>query len=173
MPLSILRLGHRVFRDQRLTTHVFLTTRALGAEKGFYTGQKDSNLEKSLSQTTKNWGGPFEIKYLENYKKLLKSHKGTVAHLTAYGIPFQKKLKEIKTKNLLVIVGGSKVPFEIFEQADWNLSVSNQPISEVSAIGIFLYELKGRKFRSFKNPILKIIPKERGKSVKKIKIPKK
>lgn len=166
MTLSILRLGHRIFRDQRLTTHVFLTARALGVEKAFYTGEKDENLENSLQKIVSNWGGPFSLVYLENEKSLLKNFKGKIIHLTVYGIPFQKKLKEIKkSKSLLVIVGGEKVPPEIYEKADYNLSVSSQPHSEVAALGIFLYELQKKFKENFTNKKLTIVPQEKGKKV--------
>ena len=166
MSITILRLGHRLFRDQRLTTHVFLVARALSATRGFYTGERDNSLEESVKSLVSQWGGVFEVRYIENQKNILKSFKGKIVHLTAYGIPFSKKLKEIrKAKNLLIIVGGEKVPSEIYQKADWNLSVSSQPHSEVAALGIFLYELQGRKFRPFRNARLRIIPKEKGKMV--------
>jgi len=164
MTISILRLGHRIFRDQRLTTHVFLTARALGAYKGFYTGQKDQSLEHSLKKTVKAWGGPFEIKYLESHKKLLKTFKGNVIHLTVYGLPFQKHVKTFKKQDLLVVVGGEKVPADIYQKADYNLSVGSQPHSEVAALGILLYELHGFQSKFLKAK-LKIIPQERGKKV--------
>ena len=167
MPVSILRLGHRIFRDQRISSHVFLTARALGAQKGFYSGEKDQSLEDSLKSTSKNWGGTFPVSYQEP-KTILKKFSGSVVHLTAYGLPFQKKLKELrKQKNLLVIVGSEKVPPEIYQRADYNLSVGSQPHSEVSALGIFLYELQNKKFSNFPKPRLKIIPQERGKKVLK------
>lgn len=169
MSLAILRLGHRIFRDQRITSHCALVARSLRAQKFYYTGEKDQNLEDSIKKAVRNWGGPFEIEYIPSDRNFLKKHKGGIIHLTAYGIPFLKKIKEIKKqKNILVIVGGEKVPPDIYEQADYNLAVGSQPHSEVAALGIFLYELQGRKFNStFKNPKLKIIPQKRGKKVVK------
>jgi len=46
MRTVILRLGHRVQRDQRITTHVGLTAR-LGAE-GILVDSDDSGIEKSI-----------------------------------------------------------------------------------------------------------------------------
>lgn len=163
MSLSILRLGHRIHRDQRLTTHAFLTARALGAKKGFYTGQRDKEMESSVFSAGKKWGGSFSVAFEEKHNNVLKAWKGKVVHLTAYGIPFEKVPEVKKAKNLLVVVGGEKVPPDIYQKADWNLSVGNQPISEVSALGIFLYNLKG--FAKFKNPKMRIVPQERGKLV--------
>ena len=39
--ITILRLGHRVVRDQRITTHVALTSRAFGADKIVISVEKD------------------------------------------------------------------------------------------------------------------------------------
>ncbi|MFT4946665.1 MAG: tRNA (cytidine56-2'-O)-methyltransferase, partial [Natronomonas sp.] len=33
LPVAVLRLGHRPGRDERMTTHVGLTARALGADR--------------------------------------------------------------------------------------------------------------------------------------------
>jgi len=168
--ISILRLSHRIFRDKRISTHCALVGRALGAKEFFYTGEKDKNLEDSIKRVSRQWGGPFQIKHLKNEKDFLKKFPGKVIHLTAYGTPFQKKIKDTrKHKNILLVVGGEKVPPEIYKTADYNLSVSSQPHSEAAALGIFLYELQKRKFpKNFKNPHLKIIPQERGKLVKKL-----
>ena len=45
MPVEILRLGHRISRDPRLSTHLALTARAFLASKLYYYGQHDSSLE--------------------------------------------------------------------------------------------------------------------------------
>jgi tRNA (cytidine56-2'-O)-methyltransferase len=66
-----------------------------------------------------------------------------------------------------VVVGASKVPGEVFEAATWNVAVTNQPISEVSALAIFLDRyFEGKEFSmEFKNAELKIVPSARGKNV--------
>jgi predicted SpoU family rRNA methylase len=46
--LAVFRLGHRVQRDKRLTTHVALVARAFGADKMFYSGDKDTTVEKTV-----------------------------------------------------------------------------------------------------------------------------
>ena len=48
MHISVLRLDHRLPRDERITTHVALVARAFGASEMIYTGQYDSGLEKSI-----------------------------------------------------------------------------------------------------------------------------
>ncbi len=170
MAVSVLRLGHRIFRDQRISTHVFLAARALGAYEGFYTGEKDKNLEKSVKKISEQWGGNFKIKHISSYKKFLKEWKGRTIHLTVYGLPLKKTITGIrKAKKLLVVVGGEKVPPEVYQLADWNVSVTSQPHSEVAALALFLDRyFHGKEFsRKFPKPKMKIIPQERGKLVKK------
>lgn len=171
--LYILRLGHRKARDKRISTHVALVARVFGADKIFYSGEKDENLEESVKKVVKRWGGNFEIEYVKNWKSWLKNFNGVKVHLTMYGIDFKEKLEEIKNfmknKDIVVIVGSEKVPAEIYELADYNLAIGNQPHSEVSALAIFLYELSERKIKnSFENAELRIIPQEKGKKVERI-----
>lgn len=163
--MELLRLHHRAYRDHRITTHVALTARAMGISKMYYTGQKDSEMEKSIDSVTKRFGGKFKVEHLENYKPLIKNKK--VVHLTMYGLPIEKEIKTIKKhKNILVIVGGAKVEPE-FYKLGYNISVTQQPISEVSALAIFLYKYNNEKFsKDFKNAKLKIIPTRIGKLIK-------
>ncbi|MFH1294575.1 MAG: tRNA (cytidine(56)-2'-O)-methyltransferase [Candidatus Aenigmatarchaeota archaeon] len=167
MAVSVLRLGHRIYRDQRITTHVFLTARALGVKEGFYTGQRDTSMEESIGHICKDFGGSFKITYLENWKSFLqkwKSGGGRIAHLTVYGLPFKKTPK--RRDRLMVVVGGEKVPPEIYQMADWNVAVGSQPHSEVAALGLFLYEQNGRKLpEKFVKARLRVVPQERGKKV--------
>ena len=163
--LVILRLNHRISRDKRLTTHVALTARAFGASKLYYTGQKDSEFEDSIKSVVDRVGGSFEIEFIKDYKPIIKSKK--IIHLTVYGLPLEKEITKIKKfKDILVIVGGAKVQPEFYNISDYNISVSQQPISEVSALAIFLYKYFNGKYAEFKNPKLKVIPQARGKLVK-------
>jgi len=164
--IEILRLGHRINRDTRISSHVALVARALNADKLYYTGQKDSSMEKSVMDVVDRFGGSFNIEYIKNYKDILKNKK--IIHLTVYGMPLKDKITEIKSyKDILIIVGGEKVPGEIYNLADVNLSVGNQPHSEVAALGIFLYELSNSKFSEFKDANLRIIPMEKAKKIEK------
>lgn len=164
----VLRLGHRIERDKRLSTHCGLAARAFGAEKLIYTGQKDSGLEESINRVTEQWGGPFSVEYAESPGKVLRLWKGGVAHLTVYGMPVQDKIREIrKEKDLLAVVGGEKVPPEIYQRADWNVQVTGQPHSEAAALAVFLHEyFRGRELsRKFSQAKNEVIPQERGKRV--------
>ena len=169
--IVVLRLGHRIERDKRLSTHCGLVARAFGAGKIVYSGQKDSGLEESINSVTKGWGGPFQIEHTESARKLIKDWKGRVVHLTVYGLPLQDKIKEIRRqKNLLVVIGGEKVPSEVYQDVDWNISVTSQPHSEVSSLGCFLdYYFRGKEMKKkFKKAKIRVVPQERGKKVIKL-----
>ena len=59
--IVVLRLGHRINRDQRMTTHVALTARALGAD-GMLLVSSDKSIEQKISDVTKRWGGSFYVR---------------------------------------------------------------------------------------------------------------
>ncbi len=168
--IEILRLNHRIARDKRVTTHVGLTARALGAECMYYSGDKDSAMEESIDNITCKFGGSFRVEHVRNEIWLIENKKKNgylVVHLTVYGVDFRKKIGKLKNKNIVIIVGGEKVENEYYKISDYNLSVTSQPISEVSAVGIFLYELNGI-VNDFRNAKVKIVEQERGKFLKEI-----
>ncbi|MHA1687033.1 MAG: tRNA (cytidine(56)-2'-O)-methyltransferase [Candidatus Heimdallarchaeaceae archaeon] len=172
MVIAVLRLSHRLIRDKRMSTHLALTARAFGATEFYYSGDHDSHVETSINNVTNEWGGELRLLHVKNPLKFIMSWKehGIVVHLTMYGIDIDDKLNELqkyKGKDLLVIVGGAKVPGSIFQLADFNIAIGNQPHSEVAALAVFLdkyTEGRGRK-TEFKNAKVKIIPSERGKTV--------
>ncbi len=174
MEIHILRLGHRLPRDERISTHVALVARAFGANSIVYTGQHDSGLEHSVKRICERWGGaaggPFTIGYGKSYRSIIKKYKKdgfTVLHLSMYGIPLQKTVAKLKTKKkMLIVVGSEQVPAEVYELADYNVSVTSQPHSEVAALAIALDRLQKGKELDFKG-MVKIIPSKRGKRVVK------
>lgn len=165
--IQVLRLGHRPRRDKRISTHCALVARAFGANGICYSGQKDPGLERSVRKVVKNWGGNFQIKYVKNWKKFLEDWPGRTVHLTMYGLPVEKAIRKIRqTKRVLVVIGGEKVPGEVYKLADFNVSVTQQPHSEISALSIFLDRYFQGKELSLKfKGRLKIVPQERGKKV--------
>ena len=169
LEVTILRLGHRPMRDKRVTTHLFLAARALGAEGGIYSGVKDNSLEETLDNICREWGGTFKVEYTENWRKTMKQWSGKVVHLTMYGMPFREMIPAIRREaaEKLVVVGGEKVPNEVYHLADWNVSVTSQPHSEISALSLFLHEyFEGRELeKEFEGARLRVIPQERGKKV--------
>jgi len=169
MEIYVLRLSHRKERDKRITTHCALVSRAFLAKKMFYTGDEDKRMEEKVREICTRFGGNFEVEYLNNYREIIKNFQGIKVHLTMYGIPLIDKIEEIKKfEKILVIIGSEKVPKEIFKLADYNISITNQPHSEVAALAVFLDRLlDGKEFKyEFENSKIKIIPNERGKKVK-------
>jgi len=173
----VLRWGHRD-RDKRLTSHVALTARALGASGFILADIIDKKVKATVDKVTEQWGGFFKFEMGVPWKQVVKDWKaknGLVVHLTAYGENLQTSdvLKRIKAmeKDLLVIVGSRKVPAEFFSEAvsDFNVAVGNQPHSECSSLAVFLDSLfEGRELsKEFEGAKIKIIPQVRGKKVTK------
>ena len=169
--IEVVRLSHRLPRDIRITTHCALTARAFGATKFIYGGQKDKGCEMSVTRVTEEFGGPFEIIYEKNIVRYLKEKKKEgyhLVHLTMYGLPIEKKIQKIRQhKNILFIIGGERVEGEIYHLAHDNIAVTQQPHSEVMAIGYALDYYSNRKMlnKKFTKAKKEIIPQERGKKI--------
>ena len=165
--ITALRLGHRKKRDARLSTHCGLAARALGADMIVFSGEKDQQLLDSIKKVSKNWGGKFKASYEKDWRKTIKNFHGTKVHLTMYGLPIQDQIRKIRgKKDVLVIIGGEKVPGIVYHGVDYNLAITNQPHSEVAALAIFLHEyFSGRELKKKFDGRLKIVPQEFGKKI--------
>lgn len=172
MNVNVLRLDHRLRRDTRITTHVCLTARAFGASKIFLAGERDSKLMDNVRDIVSRWGGDFEVEYTESHNKIInqwKDNGGKVVHLTMYGVQAHKVAPEVRESgdDILIVVGGSKVPTDVYKSADWNVSVTTQPHSEVSSLAVFQHLLMdGSEFDlEFDEPVFEVIPTAHGKNV--------
>ena len=169
----VLRLGHRPGRDDRMTTHVALTARALGADRAVLVGEA-TQARETVTDITDRFGGPFEVTVTDSYRPLLRDWEGTVVHLTMYGEPVEDVTPTIRdrhrTDSLLLVVGAGKVDFEVYDRADWNVGVTNQPHSEVAALAVFLDRLfEGRELdREWADADRRVIPQETGKRVEEL-----
>lgn len=168
----VLRLGHRPARDKRVTTHVALVARALGANGFILEGVCDERVERSLKRTLQCWGGEMEYvcgvdgrEYVEEWKKA----GGEVVHLTMYGLPVDEVIGVIAAsgKPKLIIVEAERVEGYYYRAADYNVAVGNQPHSEVAALAILLDRLyRGRElYTNFYGARAKIVPTPGGKVV--------
>ncbi len=171
--VSVLRIGHRLVRDDRTTTHAVLVSRAFGGSKIFMT-DVDEGIKETINRVNKSWGGfnQFSLEIVDNWKNLIKEWKksnGKVVHLTMYGLRINDAMDEIKSlkQKILVIVGAEKVPKEIYYLSDYNISIGNQPHSEIAALAIFFDRLfEGRQFdREFGSREIEIIPSSQEKKV--------
>ena len=169
--ITVLRLGHRPERDKRITTHVALAARAFGADR-IIVSTKDPGLEESVNDVVKRFGGNFSIITGVNWRHYLRDFQGTVVHLTMYGLPVDEVASMVPDGPVLIVVGAEKVPPEVYQRADLNVSVGNQPHSEVAAIAILLDRIFQGKMlqRDYQGAQIKVLPCERGKNV--VELPK-
>ncbi|ELZ32670.1 tRNA (cytidine(56)-2'-O)-methyltransferase [Halorubrum distributum] len=178
----VLRYGHRPGRDDRMTTHVGLTARALGADRVIFPDNAGQSAE-TVRDITGRFGGPFAVELRGDQKAIVKNFEGVVVHLTMYGERVQDVEGEVREavgldepevigeasppRDLLVVVGGEKVPWALYERADFNVGVTNQPHSEVAGLAVFLDRLfEGAELdREWENADRRVVPEATGKTV--------
>ncbi len=145
--ITVVRLGHRQQRDKRITSHLGLTARAMGATHFVLCGDDDAKVLDTLSDVTTTFGGNFTAEHHAKPLGFLRHFTkkgGRIVHLTMYGEDFQSVTPTIPTDTpVAVVVGGAKVPGEIYKLADYNIAVGHQPHSEVAALALFLSEIMG------------------------------
>ena len=174
--IVVLRWGHRVQRDVRLTSHVALAARAFGASGFLLADTTDAHLKATVEKVSKNWGGKFRFEMGTRWKDAVSEWKnkgGVVVHLTIYGENIQTSdvLKRIRVsgKNVLLLIGSQKVPPEFYspEVSDFNVSVGNQPHSECAAVAVFLDRFfEGKELAAnFDGARVRVVPQERGKKI--------
>ena len=170
MEIEVLRIGQRVVRDDRVTTHVALVARSFGAGK-IYMTEVNPEIKDTLDKINKTWGGDFEIEFIERWKSIVKKKKDEsfkIIHLTMYGEKINDAQRELQNEGkLLIVVGAEKVPREMYEFADYNIGVGSQPHSEISALAVLLDRIQGgRQFdKTFPNAERTIVPTKNGKNV--------
>ena len=139
--LDVLRLGYRKGRDPRITTHLALVARAFGADGFLLSGDKDEELFENLKSVSDRFGGELDCKHVSGltYLKNHVNNGGLAIHLTMYGEPFRKSISSIRRdRSTLIVVGGSKVPGDVYKYCQHNVAVGNQPHSEVAALALFV-----------------------------------
>ncbi len=172
MNIEVLRLGHRPQRDKRVTTHVALTARALGARR-VRIAESDDQVVRSVGSVARRFGGEFTIESSTGWKGPIKAWKesgGQVVHLTMYGRPLSEAVRAILDRgtDVLAVVGAEKVPADLYDLADENVAVGNQPHSEVAALALLMDRLRQGAWEQdpFPDAELRVIPSTRGKRIK-------
>lgn len=171
--VMVLRIGHRPERDQRVTTHVGLTARALGA-RGMYLAASDKGVVESIADVAGRWGGEFFCQDNVKWRSCIRAWKesgGIVVHLTMYGLGLPDVIAGIRPHDrILVVVGAEKVPGEIYGLADYNVAVTGQPHSEISSLALFLDHLfSGSELKNeFPGAQIRIIPSKAGKQTEEL-----
>ncbi|HEU4482749.1 MAG TPA: tRNA (cytidine(56)-2'-O)-methyltransferase [Nitrososphaeraceae archaeon] len=175
MNIAVLRIGHRLVRDDRTTTHVALVSRSFGCNILYMTDVND-DIKSTIDDVNNRWGyaSNFKIEIVKNWRNTIlnwKKNGGIVIHLTMYGLNVDDIISKIKnsSSDILIIVGAEKVPSEVYKLSDYNIAVGNQPHSEISALAIVLdriYDGKQLKL-NFKSAKMKIIPSIKEKIIEK------
>lgn len=172
MRIEVLRLGHRPQRDKRVTTHVALTARALGAA-AVRIAEADAEVVRSVRSVASRFGGDFTIEAATGWKAPIKAWReagGQVVHLTMYGVPLHEAVPRIRARasDVLLVVGAEKVPGDLYELADENVAVGSQPHSEVAALALALDRLQegGWEHASFAGGSIEVVPTARGKRIR-------
>ena len=165
-----------------MTTHVGLTARALGADRVIFPDNAGQSAE-TVRDITDRFGGPFAVELRDDQRAIVRNFEGVVAHLTMYGERVQDVEGEIREavgidgpdatggastpRDLLVVVGGEKVPWALYERADFNVGVTNQPHSEVAGLAVFLDRLfEGAELdREWEDADRRVMPEATGKTV--------
>lgn len=167
--IEVLRIGQRIVRDDRVTTHVALVSRAFGASKIFM-NEVNPEIKDTIKKVNESWGGDFQIELIEDWRKVIKSKRkvAKIVHLTMYGENIIDVVEKIRQEeSILVVVGAEKVPRDVYENADYNVAVGNQPHSEISALAVLLDRIQnGKQFEiKYNNAKLEIMPTKKGKKL--------
>jgi len=167
--VSVLRLGHRRERDKRITSHLGLTARAFGADEVILAGEEDESALETWRSVSERFGGDFECRYEAKPLSFLRrfsydagdGQPGEIVHLTMYGESWRESISSIeRNRPMVIVVGGTKVPGEVFRLANHNISIGNQPHSEVAALGVFLESFIGQieESKHFRGGEIQVIP---------------
>lgn len=127
----------------------------------------DPELADRVALLGGGWGGTFKVVGVDDWKKEVRSFDGTVVHLTMYGQPLVRVLPKLQqSRRILLVVGGAKVPPDLYRLANLNVAVGHQPHSEVAAVAVVLDRLLGipgpRRWRGARRSV---VPRARGKKV--------
>jgi tRNA (cytidine56-2'-O)-methyltransferase len=107
--------------------------------------------------------------YLKSFKKGTKERpSGIIVHLTMYGEEVSEALPKIRRdRPVALVVGGAKVPGELFGISNHNVAVGNQPHSEVAALAVALSQWHSSVAiqSRFEGGSIRVIPSREGKNV--------
>ena len=102
--IDVLRLGHRKGRDPRITTHLALVARAMGADRFLLGGDEDEKMFENVRSVESRFGQAMALEYLASPMSWLRTfarkdagdgQAGTVVHLTMYGIPHREAIPHL------------------------------------------------------------------------------
>ena len=170
MKISVLRIGQRIVRDDRVTTHAALVARAFGASR-IYMSDINPDIIDTVNDVCKMWGGNFIVDGVSSWRNILydaKKRGEKIVHLTMYGTKISDVIDDIATNDaILIVIGAQKVPRDVYDMADFNVAIGSQPHSEIAALAVTLDRLQnGCQFDvEFTDGRHKIVPTGHGKRV--------
>ena len=149
---------------------VALTARAFGASELIATQKEQKDklyITKYFKEINDDWGSSFKVSFDSNWKKLIleRNNNYKTIYLTKYGSSIKKSEYAISTyKNIMLIVSTTDNIKELYDMADFNISLTTQPHTIISSIAVFLnMYYKGRELAMhFENAKYKIIPENHG-----------
>ncbi len=126
----------------------------------------DIGLKDTIQDVSERFGGRFSVEERKDWKRLIEEWDGDSIHLTMYGTKIDDFFSERdEVEEPLVIVGAEKVPREVYELADHNVSVGDQPHSEVAALAVFMDRYNKREIPGFSSGTMNILPSDGEKRV--------
>jgi tRNA (cytidine56-2'-O)-methyltransferase len=127
----------------------------------------DPGLALRVADLARGWGGSFAVVGIEDWKRVIRSFEGLVVHLTMYGQPLERVLPRLRrAARVLIVVGGAKVPADLYRLSSLNVAVGHQPHSEVAAVAVVLDRMLGApERRRFADAKRRVVPRSRGKKV--------
>ena len=173
MEIEVLRIGQRLVRDDRATTHVALVSRAFGASR-IHMNEVNPEIRHTIDKVNATWGGCFEVAVIDSWKRTLKEKIGegwAPVHLTMYGEPVHggvcRRIAREEDR-ILIVVGAEKVPREAYELSKYNVAVTSQPHSEIGALAVLLDRIQdgGQFDKRFAGAKRTIVPADVGKNVR-------
>jgi len=129
---------------------------------------------ESQRDIIERWGGETEVRYAEEWRREIKEFDGLKIHLTMYGEKINENIEDLKqqfsdTEDLLIVVGAEKVPRWVYKNVDQNISVGNQPHSEIAALAVFMDRIQeGEIKEDFERAEIYVEPSENRKLTEKI-----
>jgi tRNA (cytidine56-2'-O)-methyltransferase len=127
----------------------------------------DPDLAERIRAVVGRWGGDFDIRPASDWRSVIRSFDGPVVHLTMYGLPLDRVEHRLaRARRLLLVVGGAKVPPDLYSLATHNVAVGHQPHSEVAAVAVTLARLRGLPPPgAWTHARQSVVPRSRGKKV--------
>jgi tRNA (cytidine56-2'-O)-methyltransferase len=127
----------------------------------------DPDLAARVGSVVDRWGGSFAVLPADSWRSTVSEFDGIVVHLTMYGLPLERVLPRLaRAPRILLVVGGAKVPPDLYRMAAYNVAVGHQPHSEVAALAVALERLLGVPGpRAIPGAKQHLVPRARGKKV--------